>query len=120
MQAISIDGTVIEADRVKLKQAGIDLQKRRKKQSKKKSGSGGQYQTVGFLPYKNLMYVIPDDVVHSVDELDLDEFPTQSHESESQSTEDEVTVVFDESVSDEDIEGFQQELEEAEEEAGSK
>ena len=118
MKAISIDGTVLESDRIELKEAGVDLQKR----PKKKSGSGGQYQTVGFLPYKNLMYVVPDDVVHNADELELEEFPAQSHEPEPQpqhDEEEEIPIIFDENVPEDEREQVLQELEEAEEEARS-
>ncbi|WP_435179268.1 hypothetical protein [Halorussus sp. AFM4] len=123
MQAVSIDGTVIEADRIKLKKAGIELQKRKQKSKKKKSG-GGQYKTTGFLPYDHLMYVIPDDVVHNVDDIEVDEFPVQSAEPETipvdhGDSEGEVTVVLDEDMPAEDREQIKQELEEAEEQAHS-
>lgn len=69
MQAVCIDGTVIEADQIKEQQQGIRLEEKPQKQ-----GGSSKPRMIGFVPYDRLMYVIPDDVVHNIDELD--EIPT--------------------------------------------
>lgn len=40
-----------------------------KKQSKKKQSKQG-HETIGFIPFSRLMYVIPEEVTYNVDELD--------------------------------------------------
>lgn len=62
MQCVTIDGTVIECDKFQTKQSGVML--------KAKRGESNQAKTVGFVPKEKLMYIIPDDITHKVDELD--------------------------------------------------
>ena len=66
VRAITIDGTVIEADKFESKQKGIKLQRKPQKQ-------GSKPETIGFVPFDRLMYVIPEEVTHNID--DLDELP---------------------------------------------
>lgn len=91
MEAVCIDGTIIECDQIKHQQGGVTLhkqepkqkvkgggggqsekKKKEKKQKKKKKqgGGGSKSRTVGFVPYDKLMYVIPDEITHNIDELD--------------------------------------------------
>lgn len=65
---MTIDGTVIEADQFKAESQGIKLE--RKPQG---GGSSSKPETIGFVPFDRLMYVIPEDVTYNVD--DLDELP---------------------------------------------
>ena len=66
VQAVTIDGTVIEADQFKAENMGIKLE--RKPQKK-----GSKPETIGFVPFDRLMYVIPEEVTYNID--DLDELP---------------------------------------------
>jgi len=69
LQAVTIDGTVIEADQIKTQDKGIMLE--RKPQGK---GGSSKPETVGFVPFERMMYVIPEDITHNVD--DLEDMPT--------------------------------------------
>lgn len=60
MQVVCIDGTVIQCDSFQAKNKGLMLKEKHQKQP----------ETIGFVPFDRLMYVVPDDVVHNVDELD--------------------------------------------------
>lgn len=108
MQAISIDGTVIECDEIKQHNQGIILKKKQAKQAvkdesksqkssksessksekssksessggsqksgqKQKKSGGSQSRTIGFIPYRRLMYVVPDDVSYNIE--DFEEVP---------------------------------------------
>lgn len=66
VEAVTIDGTVIEADKFKAGKKGVKLQRKPQKQ-------GSKPETIGFVPFDRLMYMIPEDVTHNVD--DLDELP---------------------------------------------
>ena len=66
VQAVTIDGTVIEADQFKAKKKGVKLERKPKKK-------GSKPETIGFVPHDRLMYVLPEDVTHNVE--DLDELP---------------------------------------------
>ena len=66
VEAVTIDGTVIEADQFKSQSKGIKLE--RKPQKK-----GSKPETIGFVPFDRLMYVIPEEVTHNID--DIDELP---------------------------------------------
>lgn len=63
VQAVTIDGTVIEADQFKSTKKGVKLQRKPQKKGKKP-------ETIGFVPNDRLMYVIPEEVTHNVEELD--------------------------------------------------
>lgn len=63
VEAVTIDGTVIEADQFQTKKKGLMLQRKSQKQ-------GGKPETIGFVPFERLMYVIPEEVTHKVDEMD--------------------------------------------------
>ena len=63
IRAITVDGTVIEADMFKAKNKGIKLQRKPQKQ-------GGKPETIGFVPFDRLMYVIPEEVTHNIDDLE--------------------------------------------------
>lgn len=78
---VVISEDVPEEERAKLEQQleGSEAQSRARKrasstQSQKQSASSGSTETIGFITYDRLLYVIPEDVTHSVD--DLDELPT--------------------------------------------
>lgn len=60
LQVVTIDGTVIEADKFQAKKKGLELQKK----------SSGSSETIGFVPFERLMYAIPEDITHNVDQLD--------------------------------------------------
>ena len=66
VRAVTIDGTVIEADQFKSANKGIKLERKPQKQ-------GGKPETIGFVPFDRLMYVIPEEVTHNID--DLEELP---------------------------------------------
>ena len=65
LQAVTIDGTVIEADQIKTQDKGIKLE--HKPQGK---GGNSKPETVGFVPFDRLMYVIPEDTTHNVEQLE--------------------------------------------------
>lgn len=65
MQIVCIDGTVIEGDQIKQKEKGISIEKK-----SQQSGGSSKPREVGFVPFERLMYVIPDDVVHNVENLE--------------------------------------------------
>lgn len=60
MEVVCIDGTVIECDNIKPQNKGIKLQQK----------VNQQQQTIGFVPWWTLMYVIPENVVHNLDEIE--------------------------------------------------
>lgn len=65
LQVVTIDGTVIEADKFTSKSKGIELQR------KPSSGGGSKKpETIGFVPFDRLMYVIPEEVTHNIDQMD--------------------------------------------------
>lgn len=63
MEVVSIDGTVIECDNIKPQKQGLMLQQK----------SNGKQQTIGFVPWWTLMYVIPENVVHNLDDIESPE-----------------------------------------------
>lgn len=65
LQVVTIDGTVIEADEFQTSDKGLKLQ-----QTSTQSGSRSKPETIGFVPFDRLMYVIPEDVTHNVDKLE--------------------------------------------------
>ncbi|WP_232685773.1 hypothetical protein [Halobacterium zhouii] len=60
LQVVSIDGTVIECDNIEPQKQGLMLKEKVKDKK----------QTIGFIPWWTLMYVIPEDVVHNLDEIE--------------------------------------------------
>lgn len=60
MEAVCIDGTVIECDSMEPQKQGVML--KQKVKDKK--------QTIGFVPWWTLLYVIPEDVVHNIDNIE--------------------------------------------------
>ncbi len=64
LQAITIDGTVIECDKFKAKQQGLELQKKQQ---------GGSSKTIGFVPLNRLMFVVPEEISYDVE--NIEEFP---------------------------------------------
>lgn len=68
IRAVTIDGTVIDADSFQAQNKGIKLQRKSQKE-----GGSGKPETIGFVPFDRLMYVIPEDVTHNLE--DLDELP---------------------------------------------
>ena len=60
LQAITIDGTVIECDKFKAKKQGLELKKKEK----------GSEKTIGFVPLERLMFVIPEQVSYDVERLE--------------------------------------------------
>ncbi len=65
LQAITIDGTVIEADQFQAEKQGLKLKRKPNKQ-----GGKSKPETIGFVPFERLMYVIPEDVTHNVEDLE--------------------------------------------------
>lgn len=62
LQAVTIDGTIIEADKFKTEKEGLKLERKPKQ--------GSKPETIGFVPFDRLMYVIPEEVTHNVDSLE--------------------------------------------------
>lgn len=60
LQVVAIDGTVIECDSFQPKNKGLMLQEKHQNQP----------ETVGFMPYDRLMYVIPEETVYNLEEMD--------------------------------------------------
>ncbi|MDS0282608.1 hypothetical protein [Haloarcula onubensis] len=61
LQAVTIDGTVIEADAFETDEHGLTLQR---------TDEAVTAESVGFVPFERLMYVVPEDVEHKVDSLE--------------------------------------------------
>lgn len=62
LEIVTIDGTVIEADQFKSQDKGLKLERKSENKSKP--------ETIGFVPYDRMMYAIPEEVTHNVDELE--------------------------------------------------
>ena len=65
LQVVTIDGTVIEVDQFQTGNKGLKLQ-----QTSQQNGSQSKPETIGFVPFDRLMYVIPENITHNVDQLE--------------------------------------------------
>ena len=66
LQAVTIDGTIIEADQFKVQKEGIKLERKPQQQG----GGKKKPSTIGFVPHDRLMYIVPEDTTHNVEQLD--------------------------------------------------
>jgi hypothetical protein len=68
LEVITIDGTVIEADQFRTEDEGLALLRTPERSGD--SSAPPKPETIGFVPFDRLMYVVPEDVVYDVEQFE--------------------------------------------------